>query len=555
VTSFYPVFARELRTVAQCQARHRRRLVAGLYAVMLMAALLVADRWTGAVNLNRLARGIMFWPMAGVIPMLLFIGGLNRAGQMFSAERREGTLPLLLLTRLRGFDILLGKVLQALALQVAGFLVIVPILVLPALALGLEWGEAWRIGLGGLNTMFFGLCLGLLASVLAHGSRERGWRFLLVLPFLANSMPFSMLLPTQVRMSLRGLDWINPCEALAHVSTAMAGLRPLAFWGPLVGSHAAAWACLVLGGWLLSRMTRWRGSMDALPLPTKAAPRRRFGWLSHSAAVRERLLGRNPYLWLASRDRWMTLKTWLLLGVPSLFWGWITWVVVARNGINLSYMMVEANCVSWFFTLLVVIPVEAGRQLADDRLSCALEMVACTPLGRRGIVRGQWMALRRRYMAPALVAVLSSSVLMIVGYVTFGFGGMLDVDERRLWLFWWSSGIVLLPLIGTALGWISMHRAVFAGNPEQAGIIAFLQCVFGPSILLAILFSTAWGGLGSGSLFFLIYAATLGISALQARAKLLGLSHTSLTTRQRSVRHFARLLRRVFPGRSVACPK
>lgn len=514
-----PVLTRELRTAAQERVRRRRTVLAVGYASLVLAGILVAERWTGRVMLQSATAGLLVWAVTGLIPVLALVGGINRVGQMIGTEHREGTLPLLLLARLTGFEIVMGKVFQALLLQVTGFLVLLPVLVLPVLAAGWPWAQVWRIALALLNTLFFGLALGALTSVLARG--ERGWRFFLVLPFVADAMPVSLLMPSQVRLALGWLDWVNPCQALGHAQSAAAGVRPSAFWASLLGSHALAWVFLGLGGWLLSRMTLWRGSMDTLPSGGKRMRGLFRGWGPSSSARRERLRKGNPYLWLATRDWWKAFTPWLLLAFPAVFWAWATWTMAGR-GVNLAYVMAVANGVSWLFTLLVLIPVEAAKQLANDRASCALEMLVCTPLSLRGMVHGQWLALRRRYLGPVLVATLISAVLMIAGYATFGFGGMLDSAERLLWLFWWSSGILLLPSVGTALGWIAMSRAVTAANPEQAGIMTFLYGAMGPAILLGFLFSSAWAGVGTASLFLVVYMGTLGILAWQARTTLLG---------------------------------
>jgi hypothetical protein len=70
---------------------------------------------------------------------------------------------------------------------------------------------------------------------------------------------------------------------------------------------------------------------------------------------------------------------------------------------------------------------------------------------------------------------LADTALMIAGYVTYGFGGMLDPADRGLWLFLWLAGILLLPLYLTALCWIAMRRTLFARNIGEASGIAVVQ--------------------------------------------------------------------------------
>ena len=134
---------------------------------LLLAA--IAERWTtGGLNFSKLMK---MAPLASLGPFVLFIIGLNRAVHLLAVERREGTLPLLLLTHLNGYDIVLGKLLQALAMELTLLLATVPALLLPLLASGYKANELTLILLGWLNVLFFALALGLLISAYADGSK------------------------------------------------------------------------------------------------------------------------------------------------------------------------------------------------------------------------------------------------------------------------------------------------------------------------------------------------------------------------------------------------
>jgi hypothetical protein len=111
--NFFPIFARELRSERESHRLRKQRLVAGLIAGAILVVLIFAERWVGGISLRRLISVIPI-AIAGVGPFMLLVIGLSRAGNLLSVERREGTLPLLLLTRMTGHDIVLGKLLQAL---------------------------------------------------------------------------------------------------------------------------------------------------------------------------------------------------------------------------------------------------------------------------------------------------------------------------------------------------------------------------------------------------------------------------------------------------------
>jgi hypothetical protein len=204
------------------------------------------------------------------------------------------------------------------------------------------------------------------------------------------------------------------------------------------------------------------------------------------------LLDRNPFLWVTNRERWPTLQIWLLLLIPLAGWAWLSWLAWVRAA-NVTMVFVIAVGVGWLVTLVAVIPREASRRLVEDRSSGALELVLCTPLDAAGIVRGQWLALAQRYLFPVLFVILLSLGLMAGGYITFGFGGMLDPEDRGRWLFFWSAGIGILPIWLTALCWVAMRRALFAPSAGEASGIAFLQVIGIPGFALwAIYWVTIW---------------------------------------------------------------
>jgi hypothetical protein len=530
--NLYPIFTRELRSESRSDALRRQRVSAGLITGLLLAGLMIAEHLLGNFNVSKLVRWTATIPLGGMMPFALLVIGLSRAGHLFEEERREGILPLLLLTLLSGWDIVLGKLLQALLLEVIYFLAMLPAMLLPLIAFGFQWSELWHLALGAFNVMFFALALGLFAATFGNGPKAVSWCLLLLLPFLAHSTPLGLVVPAgPMREYLAALRWLNPCEPLAHLQMVLGGIRPSAYWGPLVGSHATAWGFVILGGWLLPRVSRWQNGANAGPRRTARWRLWRIHPLNHSPLFRRRLLDRNPFLWLTSRVRWTTPQIWLVLALPTAFWGWLTWVSWAVRGLNITYVLVMVAAASWLFALLIVIPSEACKQLVQDRLSGALEMVLCTPVTVKEIIRGQWLALRRRYLFPVLTVIFLSAALMITGYVTFGFGGMLDPEDRGLWLFWWITGICLLPVVLTAFCWISMRRALFATNLGQANGGAFLQAGFWPGIVLGLILGNSWSGYGAAAAVLAAYFAFLITLACRARAVLLRDLHEAAANR------------------------
>jgi hypothetical protein len=153
----------------------------------------------------------------------------------------------------------------------------------------------------------------------------------------------------------------------------------------------------------------------------------------------------------------------------------------------------------WHLTLLTMVPAESSRRLVLDIQSGALEMILCTPFGVKEIVRGQWLSLGRRYLPPLIAVMLLSLALMMTGYVTYGFGGMIDPEDRGLWLLAWLAGILVLPLWLTTLCWVAMRRTLFARNLGEASAGAVVQVMAVPGFALWAMYALAqWASWRAG---------------------------------------------------------
>jgi hypothetical protein len=489
--NIFPVFARDLRGAMANRALRKQRVVGGFCAALGFSVLLIVDFLSPGFKLNRFT---LFWPLINMLPFCLLIIGLSRGGNVLSTERREGTLPLLLLTRLSGCDIILGKLFQTLVTELTGWLVIVPMLVLPLIGAGLNLSEILLLILASLNLLFYALALGLLASVFFDGRVAASWCLLLLLPFVVYSTPFSLLMPGPVLGWIAWFQWLNPCDAITHAQAAAWGFRRDVYWTPLLATHLVAWGFLFIGGLFLPYASRWHASVNAgRPANAKWWSRWRLGTSRASypaSSVRTRLLNRNPYLWLTSRDRWLIPRIWIWLFLPPLAWGSLAWLSWTR-GLNITVVLAAAAGTTWYIIFLATVPSHACRQIAADRLNGTLELTLCSPLSVREILRGLWLSVARHFLMPAITVMVLSTGIMIIGYKTSGFGGMLDPDDLGPWLFSWSAHMLLLPLFILAISWVALRRALFAADAGAASGIAFVQVVFTMWLSLWVLYEIA----------------------------------------------------------------
>ena len=509
---------------------HNRRLRRERFRVALVVGLgflvwAVFDWWVGGMRLTRMVAAV---PWLAVLPFILFTVGLSAGGRLLASEWREGTLPLLLLAGLKGHDIVLGKLLQALVAQVYLILAATPALVLPFLAAGFSPRAAGMVGLACLNIVFYGMTLRLLLSALGDGRRLKEWCVVLLAPLFLYGTAAGALVPAGVaRDFLEALQWLNPCKALAHVSTAIGGFRPGAYWWPLLTSHAVAWGLAGVAGLVLSPSCRRQAGTNL------GVPRRKWwrGWAARltrrSPAWRAGMLERNPWEWRVSRENAPTVHIWLWFGISLVSFGWLAWMV-RSVGLPVYYVLAMGAAAAWHTVLCAVVPGEASRRLVEDRQNRMLAVVLGTPLGVEEIVRGQWASLRGRYLAPMVTTMVFSTVLMIVGYVTFGFGGMLTVDELGLWLFWWLANIIALPLLLVTLAWVAMRRTLVAQRAGDAAGVAVMMVHGIPVSVLVVLYWSSYllgmrmGWWWAAGLLSGVYVATLAIMTMRARRVFLG---------------------------------
>src|SRR5262245_7602422 len=138
---------------------------------------------------------MIFYTLTGGLMLYCLLAGLRSTSDCLSEEKREGTLGLLFLTDLRGYDVIIGK-LTANSLAVFYCVVaVLPVLAIPLLMGGVAAAEFGRISLVLLNTLFLSLCAGMLASACCRSGRAAIiWTFLLVLLVAAGGPALGLLL-------------------------------------------------------------------------------------------------------------------------------------------------------------------------------------------------------------------------------------------------------------------------------------------------------------------------------------------------------------------------
>jgi len=224
-----PIVERELRVRARSAAGYWTRFAVGLIAlVMTVPAFVSPVNFRSAAHIGPL---VFHWLVGTAF--VLCCGASLLTADVISRERREGTLGLLLLTRVRGFDVLFGKLSSAGIASVGGLVALLPVLMIPILAGGVTGGEVARESVALLNTLFFALAIGLWGST-SQIERARAVR-VTVVTFIAIS-----ILPILLHLFLTDTP-LQYVEGATPLVTIMAASE-----GSYQSSAAMYWDALVL---------------------------------------------------------------------------------------------------------------------------------------------------------------------------------------------------------------------------------------------------------------------------------------------------------------------
>jgi len=171
--SVLPVIVRELRSQARQPLTHWLRIIGGLSVV---AAILAALWSIGAIkpqaqrialpNLVQTFGTTLFGKMNLFIFLAIWLFVPLATADAVSRERREGTLPLLYLTELHSFGIVVGKAFVHMLRSVSLFLTMIPWLLLPLVFGGVSVSDVLMAMMLDASSVLLAQSAGLLASTI-----------------------------------------------------------------------------------------------------------------------------------------------------------------------------------------------------------------------------------------------------------------------------------------------------------------------------------------------------------------------------------------------------
>src|SRR2546422_7382124 len=168
--SFLPIAERELRVAARKRSTFRLRVVAAMVGLIIGSGfmLIATVQPAGLPSMGSILFGALTW----ICVVAAFSAGIFFTADCLSEEKREGTLGFLFLTDLRGYDVVLGKLLATSLRCLFGMLAVFPILAITLLMGGVTGLEFWKAVLALVNALFLSLAAGLMISSIGRDSQK-----------------------------------------------------------------------------------------------------------------------------------------------------------------------------------------------------------------------------------------------------------------------------------------------------------------------------------------------------------------------------------------------
>ena len=452
-----PIVERELRIAS------RRRGTYWLRAVLAAFGVLACLQWFGGgiSTANPAAVGLGAFRMLSLLGFVVAMAAPIITADCISGERREGTLGLLFLTALKSHDVVFGKFAVNGLVAVYALLGFAPVLMLPLTIGGVTGGEVVRMALVLVNTLFLALATGLFVSTRARSQPGAILGAFGVLAIIAFG-PFLLPWPAP-SVRLFPLAIFSPVNAYLSAPDALYVKAPGGFWTSLFIGHVLGWLLVLLATFTLRH--NWRAVFAVKAVKVSAPQSRRL-----VAAPRVIMLSRD------NRRRAFAPVARALLRMPGQrAMAWFAAFISLLGSLWNAFVMHQlgsvwaAASVSQVFTLAssALFAFVAGRFLFESRRSGELELLLVTPVGARGILREQRLALLRLIIGP-LYLVLFGSILAAAGSLHF------SAEHALAGLFFG-----LCNMLSSVLGVLAVCRVSMWFGTRVNSLFALVGCTVG----------------------------------------------------------------------------
>jgi ABC-type transport system involved in cytochrome c biogenesis permease component len=506
--TFLPIVERELRVAARKKGTHWLWFSAGLVAMTAAFMVLVGGQVsTAPQSLGR-------WVFS-VISALAFafslLAGVFLTSDCLCSEKRDGTLGLLFLTDLKGYDVVVGKLVATSIVSVYALLAIIPMLGLPLLMGGVSLAEFVRMTLVLLATLFLSLATGMYASAVSAETRGAMLRSFGVMLGLTGGL-VGITWALQFVLDWRAAEYFGvPSPFAAFMLSREPRYNLLwyasGYWISLGCVFAMGLAQLIAACRLLPWSWQASGTEAMSGRPDRLRPGRLTG---------------NPFQWLLERDSFPGPFTRLAAGLLFLVWCGFLAATFLVGRMDQDEMMMASLVGAVVLQLLTkgLLVVQATRRFSEDRRSGALELLLTTPIEVKAILDAQRAVLRRQFQW-FQTGLLGANLGLIVALIFVMGARWNNWEPVIIFSIFCMGGMALWFVDAHALVWTGMWKAL-SGQRHHRTALNTIGWVMAPSwvalLLLIFLLST---GRSSGAdvcaawlmwfVFSMVWTVTAGI--------------------------------------------
>ncbi len=469
-----PVFTRELRASARHSFTYYLRVVGA--AAALLGILLFGINRGFSANMG----GLLFASLHLTLFIAIWIFVPLLTADCISQERREGTLGLLFLTRLRATHIVMAKGLAHGLRAMTLWLAVLPVVTIPVLLGGVGWNEVVLSVMVNFSAICWALAAGLVASAWSKTwPRAIAGAAVLALISLLTMATFVGRATLALRAPRPWVGWQASSDftlltGLSLVANMAGGwgryLRMVpagkALWAmgqvTLLSLFVLALAVVVAGG--KTRRVWQEEPPSLLRLWWQDTFCRPVIWLSLFRRWMRRKLERNPIGWLEQRTWTGRLVTWTWLAVIISLYS----AVLTDRTFFRTYNAIQER-MGWL--LAGSIALCAAGSFRRERETGVLELLLVSPLGERRIISGRLRGLWGQFL-PAFGLLLGVWVY---------FGTLMPVDRDPGVVIFFALTLLTVPVIG-------LYFSLLCRNFITAFLATLVVGLVMPFFLPALLF-------------------------------------------------------------------
>ncbi len=488
--TLFPVAGRELLAASRRPFTYYGRLLAAGVGGLFLCSFF----WSASVIPRAQMSTIIFSMLSHLSLIYCLFLGARASADALSEEKREGTLGLLLLTDLRGHDVVFGKLAANTVNLFYGLLAVAPLMAIPLLLGGITGGQYARTVFVLLNALWLATSTGLWVSARSENEQRAFWTTVAILFAICVCPIIPSMFSTGGYVPGGLTSFGSPFAGIRLADAALYATRAGDFWICFGVGHVLGWLGLIHASRRI--LSYWRASADVAEKPGVLDwwERVSIGKQLLSPQWRTASLDANPIRWLVSRRRrekvWYFAigLVWLICGIATF--AIATWVFTATPpGPHSFFQVIEFIRSLLTMVLLITMATLASGFFAEARQHGALELILTTPVQPFVVITAQRQACYRRLLFSFLL-IFPWAATSCVGYLaqnttgTISFPGGGQMDFKAYFLIQSMTGLISSAVSLFALIWVGMWAGMLGKKPAQAATITFLLTVVGPWIIV-----------------------------------------------------------------------